>query len=240
MKKIMFNDRYGLTEAVLKGRKTMTRRIIPPIEIEWARRGKVILPVSGFRNGWLWMDCRQILPDSGLLDYVAPQKYQPLYDIGEEVAVAQAYENIDIDEVSRKGINLNLQKDGHLKGLFDLPGWTNKMFVRADAMPHAIRITGIKMERLQDISDEDCLKEGVSAGPIDGWYVHGIGMTIPKSAMTPIAKTADGKPYYGDRYRDFKFDSPRAAFAALIDKTCGKGTWDGNPWTFAYEFELIR
>ena len=28
MKKIMFNDRYGLTKAVLEGRKTMTRRII--------------------------------------------------------------------------------------------------------------------------------------------------------------------------------------------------------------------
>jgi hypothetical protein len=29
MKKIMFNDRYGLTEAVLSGRKTQTRRIVP-------------------------------------------------------------------------------------------------------------------------------------------------------------------------------------------------------------------
>lgn len=28
MKKIMFNDRYGLTQAVLEGRKTMTRRIM--------------------------------------------------------------------------------------------------------------------------------------------------------------------------------------------------------------------
>lgn len=28
MKKIMFNDRYGLTQAVIEGRKTMTRRIV--------------------------------------------------------------------------------------------------------------------------------------------------------------------------------------------------------------------
>lgn len=27
MKKIMFNDKYGLTKAVLEGRKTITRRI---------------------------------------------------------------------------------------------------------------------------------------------------------------------------------------------------------------------
>ena len=29
MKKIMFNDRYGLTQAVTEGRKTMTRRLVP-------------------------------------------------------------------------------------------------------------------------------------------------------------------------------------------------------------------
>lgn len=30
MQKIMFNDRYGLTDAVIEGRKIMTRRIIIP------------------------------------------------------------------------------------------------------------------------------------------------------------------------------------------------------------------
>lgn len=30
MKKIMFNNKYGLTEAVLEGRKTQTRRILNP------------------------------------------------------------------------------------------------------------------------------------------------------------------------------------------------------------------
>ena len=28
MKKIMFNDRYGLTQAVIEGRKTMTRQLV--------------------------------------------------------------------------------------------------------------------------------------------------------------------------------------------------------------------
>lgn len=30
MQKINFNDRYGLTQAVIGGRKTMTRRVIKP------------------------------------------------------------------------------------------------------------------------------------------------------------------------------------------------------------------
>ncbi len=34
-KKIMFNDRYGLTQAVLDGRKTMTRRLVPRWNTAW-------------------------------------------------------------------------------------------------------------------------------------------------------------------------------------------------------------
>jgi hypothetical protein len=30
----------------------------------------------------------------------------------------------------------------------------------------------------------------------------------------------------------------RAAFAALIDATCGIGTWEDNPWVYAYTFDL--
>jgi hypothetical protein len=38
----------------------------------------------------------------------------------------------------------------------------------------------------------------------------------------------------------FDFDSPRAAFASLIDKVSGKGTWKNNPWVIVYEFELNK
>lgn len=34
MKKIIFNDKYGLTQAVLEGRKTMTRRVVGKLEAE--------------------------------------------------------------------------------------------------------------------------------------------------------------------------------------------------------------
>ena len=55
MKKIMFNDRYGLTRKVLSGSKTQTRRIIPDIEIDWVRRGRVTLHCHG-----------EVHPQSGL------------------------------------------------------------------------------------------------------------------------------------------------------------------------------
>lgn len=201
MKKIMFNDRYGLTEAVLKGRKTMTRRIIPPIVIDWNRRGKVTLPVSCFSGGTLFMDASAILEQD--FEYPAPAKYQPKYNAGEIVAVAQAYRDA-INPLD--WVNTLIYKNE--------PGWTNKMFVGADLMPHQIFINAVRVERLQDISDEDCLKEGVFLGQFHTYsYV--------------------GRPRC-------PFGTPREAFASLIDKISGKGTWEKNPLVYVYEFELLK
>ena len=210
MKKIMFSERYGLEQAVLAGTKTMTRRIIPDIEIDWNRRGWVTLPVSGFEYGMLFMDVSSILHDAGICDYSAPAKYQPKYHIGEEVAIAQAYQTFRWPVVP--GIDWKAITDEvtHSKG------WTNKMFVKAWYMPHRIRITGIKVERLQDIKEEDCLREG-------------------------IKKMEGGMPYrFDDNGKIHLSADPRMLFADLIDRISGKGTWNRNPWVFAYTFELIK
>ncbi|MFR6633842.1 MAG: hypothetical protein ACLUQ6_01145 [Alistipes onderdonkii] len=126
------------------------------------------------------------------------------YKVGEVVAVAQCY-----NDVVREFTDLAF-----------VPGSTNKMFVRADLMPHQIRIIGIRCERLRDISDEECIKEGVYAGSQALEY-----------------------PYYFIDTKQFlicDYKSPREAFAALIDKVSGRGTWDRNPWVVVYEFELVK
>ena len=218
MKKIMFSERYGLEQAVLAGTKTMTRRIIPDIEIDWNRRGRVTLPVSGFEHGVLFMDVRSILHDAGICDYSAPAKYQPKYEVGEEVAVAQRYKDLwaeyldDMDNPIYKELVENFSSN-----LFSA-GHDNKMFVKADLMPHRIRITGIKVERLQDISEEDCLREGLLAGEQEPRMY---GFRLPKGTV-------------------LSFLTPREAFAALIDRISGRGTWQSNPWVYAYTFELIK
>ena len=175
MKKIMFNDKYGLTQAVLEGRKTMTRRIVRnPKEAE----------INGHK-------------------YLQTEKLR--YKVGEVVAVAQAYKDTCWTSPVLR--------------LKDKPGWSNKMFVYAGLMPHQIRITNIRVERLQDISDEDCIKEGVYWDYGDYPY------------MATIMFKYDGKE---------EFIRPESAFAALIDKVSGKGTWKSNPWVFVYEFKLVK
>ena len=158
MKKIMFSDKYGLTKAVLEGRKTMTRRIIKcprTFRGEWVagfniHRSPSDKKIVGFPCMY---DADEREFDMG--------EILPKYKLGEVVAIAQSY--MDVDQFHRKGKNAAYLEylDSILPKLKLYPGWGNKMFVKADLMPHHIKITGIKVERLQDISDEDCLKEGI-------------------------------------------------------------------------------
>ena len=209
MKKIMFNDRYGLTQAVLEGKKTMTRRILPDIKVDWNRRGIVTLPVGGFEHDVLFMDVRQILPDMGRADYPAPTKYQPKYERGEKIAIAQSYH-----ELNKRGF---VAPEWCEHSCEDSAGYENKMFVCADLMPYRIRITNIQLQRLNNISDEDCLKEGVLVGEQEPKMY---GFRLPKGTV-------------------LSFMTPREAFAALIDRISGKGTWERNPWVYVYTFELL-
>lgn len=221
MKKIIFNDEFGLTQAVLEGRKTMTRIIIEidecvrfpiicfrPLE-NWEK--KVVNPNYVF-NGHVYAVYNEL---DLLCHFVKPR-----YEIGEVVAIAQSY--MDVDRFHRKGKNAAYLEylDSILPELKLHPGWTNKMFVKADLMPHHIEITGIKVERLQDISDEDCLKEGIYEDSGDDKF--------PPSIF-----------YEFEGNKDDGFDTPREAFAVLIDKVSGKGTWDSNPYVFCYEFVLV-
>lgn len=224
MKKIMFNDKYSLTQAVLDGRKTMTRRIIKcprTFKGEW---------VAGFNIHGRHSD-KKIVDWPCMYDADEREfdmgEILPKYELGEVVAIAQCYKSL--------GMNPEIaldDKDGigfYTKTKF-APGWKNKMFVRADLMPHHIRITNIKIERLQAISDDECLHEGVEFSQEQ--YKYDGTKSYFVQNITEI----------GSRWNRMfckHFGTPREAFAALIDKVSGKGTWESNPYVFVYEFELI-
>lgn len=201
MKKIMFNNKYGLTRAVLEGRKTQTRRIAYIGNISNLDCG-ICVERKNFGRATLFY---------GIVN-IAHSRYR----VGEEVAVAQAY----CELVSKVGFN-----ESEINKLRNSKGWTNKMFVKADLMPHRIRITDIRAERLQDISDEDCIAEGIREQ-----YFYS-GEEEPEF---------EGYSYYAKNVLKPLFCTPREAYAALIDKISGKGTWASNPYVFVYEFELIK
>lgn len=210
MEKIMFNDRYGLTEAVLDGRKTMTRRIIKaPKRINGQDTYGFIVCADIATNEVTGIYARGY--DGGTIE---DSEIIPKYEIDEIVAVAQSYKDAGVNP----DYIVSYKEDGTPVTAIQSPGWTNKMFTRADLMPHQIRITGIRIERLQDISDEDCLREGIRY--------------IPEINKFYFERT--------DRDEGFYFNTPREAFAALIDKVSGRGTWESNPYVVVYGFELVK
>ena len=226
MQKIMFNDRYGLTYAVIEGRKIMTRRLINPMPKDCATVHKncwganwsdepMSLVVDRDTGGIYCKYC-----GNGVRLHDGGYHYKTKYKVGEIVAVAQNYFLTYDESKWETGIWYNEFADG--SDITNHAGWINKMFVKAEYMPHRIRITGIKCERLQDISDEDCFREGIS----ELWY---------ESTDTTTYGYADEK-----KGTAVEFDTPRKAFAALIDKVSGRGTWASNPWVVVYEFELMK
>lgn len=214
MKKILFSNRYGLTQAVLEGRKTMTRRIVPECKALdilrlWERyEGAVATGYEEKTQSFRFDYC----PDKKRRISIDHLNLIPRYKVGEVVAVAQPYCEI----MPYLADSFYKPAGGFME---EKPGYRNKMFVRADLMPHQIRIKDVRVQHLQEISDEDCLREGI----IEDYP------SVQYSFPTEIG-------YCGQ----YPFDTPRDAFAALIDKISGKGTWDINPRVFVYEFELVK
>lgn len=204
----MFNDKFGLTDAVLQGRKTMTRRMIPKL-----------LSFDPRLDSMVWGVDNKNMANIAVL-HIETYKYSiyPQYQPGEVVAVAQSYKDLGytkkwVEQHISPNPNANWNDPFEKK----YPGWSNKMFVPAELnKAHQIRITDIKVERLQDISDEDIMKEGIT-------YIAGGGYGVR----------------FGENYNTFALN-PMVAFAVLIDNISGKGTWERNPYVFAYSFRLIK
>lgn len=219
MKKIMFNDKYGLTQAVLEGRKTQTRRIISiPKNIQKQIVGEP--KITGGKDYRLGVEVR--IYDEEDDDFV-PMYVQPVYLVNEVVAIAQSYgvisDNISHNpSVQKAQFYCDVMKTCYPKEEIprdkeDIAGWSNKMFVKSKLMPHQIRITKVRIQRLQDISDVDCMAEGINYYEQEGFSWCSTGEL---------------------------FDTPREAYAALINKVSGKGTWESNPYVWVYEFELVK
>ena len=211
MKKIMFNDRFGLTQAVLDRRKTQTRRITCD-DLVTLNTGYKVMPEEIFCKEGIWYYKFK----NGHIDKMI-KSHLPKYKIGEVVAVAQSYEAVYEEQ---KGDTLEMLD------LVYNPGWSNKMFVRSNLMSHKIRITNVRIERLQDISDEDCLREGI----ID----VGTGGSLRYSFIENVKQTTGDTIAFSNN-----FATAKEAFANLIDKVSGKGTWESDSFVWVYNFELV-
>jgi len=97
--------------------------------------------------------------------------------------------------------------------------WKNKLFMPQWAARYFIEITAVRAERLQDISKDDCLKEGIISR-VTADYPYELIYQIPEI------------PNY--------YATARRAYASLINRINGKGTWERNPFVWVYDFKFIK
>ena len=212
----MFNDRYGLTQAVIEGRKTNTRRFELDSDSEYIARhyNPIYKPQHCYYRDSRGM-CQLINSNTRKLFILR-------YKVGEIVAVAQKYSTIAAEHPDVDTFLLYVAKAHKipLEIVQDLAGWNNKLFTKAELMLRRIRITGIKCKRLQDISDADCIKEGLEWDHKARMFYVSLGIT--------------------NTLREWLGGTPREAFASLTDMISGSGTWESNLFVTAYEFELVK
>lgn len=135
------------------------------------------------------------------------------FELGEVVAIAQSYQDMGYDA---RGLDRSPKDYRIIRGsMKDSAGWKNKMFVRSDACKHHIRIVRIRFEYLQDISADDCIREGI----------------MKNSSEDAVCYMFCGSAK--------NYNSARDAYSALIDKVSGAGTWDKKPLVVVYDFELV-
>ena len=215
MKKIMFSDKFLLTQAVLAGRKTQTRRIVSQSLIDKY-------------DEWYDDVCSIAMPSGSTIETLRDWllRKHTRYCVAEMVAVAQNYCSIadeleDLDNATcAEHYDMNIEKAKEYLMLMEHPGFYNKMFVDSSKMIHQIRITDVRVEKLEDISEQDAIAEGITYA----------GLTYDEY----------GEPTFVIDGCKEEFSSARDAYACLIDKISGKGTWTSNPYVFVYDFKLIK
>lgn len=139
----------------------------------------------------------------------------PKYKVGEKVYLKEPY-----------SIIADYEKGLITKYKFDYPAsfshkWSNKLFMPESAARYFIEITAVRAERLQDITEEDCIKEGIEYSP------EAVPIGYPFGAEFP----------YNNGFHNYT--TAKEAYAALINKINGKGTWEKTPFVWVYDFRLM-
>jgi hypothetical protein len=163
------------------------------------------------------------------------------YEVGEKVALAEAYGFIwrELNAIPDKQIAYmrRLRSVLNVEHPSIIPAWENKLFVRPELMRYQIEITGKRTEHLQDISDEDILREGVFHGMCSSSNIE-TGETGDYTWLD-IKRKKLPNGHYHVNIKHNVHSNIRECFIEMINNICGKGTWEQNPEVYVYTFKLI-
>lgn len=256
IKPILFSG--PMVRALLEGRKTQTRRVLNP----QPKRGATV-----FRDGDFWYQETKHGPGS---DCTVMDGVDVNYASGDLLYVREAWRTrIDLDESSPAKMIEDCLEAGYQRPwcpiIFEADGMVQNRYEwdyapigrlrQAMHMPRAysrltLRVTEVRVQRLQEISEDDARAEGVEfKAPTDedlAWYrewaaEHGIDpVAEPMQGVWLAPGTRQG---FGEHRASPQWGpDPAFAFKLLwnsLNEKRGFG-WDVNPWVTAISFEVIR
>ena len=141
---------------------------------------------------------------------------KPRYKVGETAYLKEPYiDDISMEEIFYKFKEEDLQVAQDCG--FD-HGWKNKMFMPESCARNFIKFTNIKRERLHDISESDCIAEGIFP-MVDPIGIPGFG--------------------YDHKDKNFMWSTAKQAYQSLWCKINGIESWNANPFVYVYDFDLV-
>jgi len=190
-KPILFQG--AMVRALLDGSKTQTRRIVKP----WKGAEPSNNPVPADL--------------SYLPDFTCYRSTCPYGRPGDQLWVREAFHRIHDDE-TMEFVRYGYRADSDWNGAV----WKPSIHMPRAASRIALEITGVRVERLQDISESDARAEGCSAS---GW--------TPSYSNPDNAGIDSGKSATED-------------YAELWEQINGSGSWNANPWVWVVEFKRVK
>lgn len=178
--------------------KWQTRRILNP-QPDAIRGGRPVVSIEG---KWKFQSLRW---EPGLILWVRESLW--LYEGREWRYFA---DNVPVatdegDPLVGRMISWAHHKEGERAASIHMPRWASRI---------TLEVTDVRVERLQSISGEDAIAEGLTFDPLGGWSGDTTNSNLWQS-------------------------TPRDAYAALWTHINGPGSWDANPWVAAISFKRV-
>jgi hypothetical protein len=216
-----------MVRAILEGRKTQTRRIMKPQPLWVADPSVPFKTADADPNGiircpygqpedrlWVretWTECVDVdavfCPE--LMRYKTTYPDRPYMippnDGGRNYVIWRAdgeTEFCDADGFS--GEFADKESKGRWRPSIHMPRWASRI---------TLEVTGVRVERLQDISEEDAIAEGID--------------------MRSLCGCQDGCSQCDDR-------TPQETYRDLWETINGPGSWAANPWVWVVEFKVMK
>ncbi|CAM3593645.1 hypothetical protein BS639_22835 [Rouxiella silvae] len=209
---IIFNAE--MVNAILSSRKTQTRRIINP------------QPELTVSSGFKW---KGALFGAGSNDCETNRNFAhikcPFGEIGDRLWVRETWARCNIDQYShdmayRATTPDDWPKGGRWRQSNHMPRWASRI---------TLEITGMRVERLNSINENDALAEGLSEITKDGrLYKYG----IPDRDGYPGNDNCGWPWHEWERY-------PISAYSKLWQSIYGAESWQANPWVWVLEFKRV-